>query len=109
MANTKRLTWNLCYKGTYDVELNSTILADIVNRCYKNKLLLGCGPADSEILTLAAWGHREDVLYDCGTEKDCLHMVNNVGWYYSPNHSWGFVQGEDSVNRVTCDTGEHKF
>jgi hypothetical protein len=101
--------WHPCYKGTYDVELNSTVLAYILNQCYKDKLLLGCGPTDSGVLTLAAWSHRKDVLYDCGKQRDCLHMADNVGWYYSDDHSWGFVRDGDSVNRMTCDTGEYTF
>jgi hypothetical protein len=36
-------------------------------------------------------------------------MADNVGWYYSDDHSWGFVRDGDSVNRMTCDTGEYTF
>jgi hypothetical protein len=109
IPDTEQSSWFSCYQGTYDVELNSTVLAYILNQCYKDKLLLGCGPVDSDVLTLAAWGRRKDVLYDCGKQRDCVRMVDSVGWYYSDDYSWGFVRDGDSVNRMTCDTGEYTF
>jgi hypothetical protein len=97
--------WSLCYKATYDVALNSTVLDYILATCFKEKLLLGCRPVSSSLLTLAAMGLREHVFFDCGKQKNCVHVDNGVGWYFSNNLSWGFVQGGDSVNRDSCDTG----
>jgi hypothetical protein len=85
--------------------LNATILKRVLETCSKGKLMLGCRPVSSTFLTVAAIGRRSDVLFDCGKDKHCVHVANNVGWYYSDDYSWGFVQGGDSVNRVNCDTG----
>jgi hypothetical protein len=67
--------------------------------------MLGCGFTGAPLLLLAAMGSRESIFYDCGKEKDCVHVENEVGWYYSQNYSWGFVQANDSVYRDSCDKG----
>jgi hypothetical protein len=48
---------------------------------------------------------RSDVLFDCGNITTCTHVANRVGWYYSSDYSWEFVENTDIVNRVSCDTG----
>ena len=98
--------WLLCYNDTYDVTLNSTLLDSILIQCNRSKLLLACRHINSTILSLAAMGYRSDVLYECGNLTTCVHVANNVGWYYSKDYSWGFVQGGGSVNRASCDTGK---
>lgn len=105
-VSTLPLGWTLCYNDTYDVVLNSSLLDLIKTQCYKGKLLLGCGLVNSSVLTVAAMGLRADVLYDCGSIINCTHVANGVGWYYSSDYSWGFVQNTDSVYRSSCDTGK---
>jgi len=39
------------------------------------------------MLTVAAMGHRDDVLYNC----------------YLTSYSWGFADGSDSVQRSICE------
>ncbi|CAF1036785.1 unnamed protein product [Rotaria sordida] len=95
--------WTLCYYDTYNVALNSTVLDTILTQCNKGKLLLGCGPINSSVLTLAAMGLRSDVLYNCGNTTTCTHTANGVGWYYSSDYSWGFVENQDTVFRNRCD------
>lgn len=104
-VSTLPVGWTLCYNDTYDVVLNSTLLNSILTQCNKGKLLLGCGLVNSSTLLVAAMGLRSDVLYNCGTITNCTHVGNNVGWYYSSDYSWGFVQNSDSVYRSSCDTG----
>ncbi len=41
------------------------------------------------------------ILFDCSTNS--TYVSNNVGWYFSDNYSWGFVNGIDNVNRDVCD------
>ncbi|CAF4133089.1 unnamed protein product [Rotaria sordida] len=96
--------WALCYNDTYNVVLNSTVLDTILTQCNKSKLLLGCGTINSNVLTLAAMGLRSDVLYNCSNITTCTHIANGVGWYYSSNYSWGFVEGADTVYRKRCDS-----
>ncbi|CAF1228797.1 unnamed protein product [Adineta ricciae] len=96
--------WSLCYSATYATIMEVSSLSSILSSCNKNNLLLGCRPAGSVNLTVAAMGNRNDVLYNCGSVINCIHIANGVGWYYSDSYSWGFVSGGDTVTRSSCDT-----
>ncbi|CAF4851572.1 unnamed protein product, partial [Rotaria sp. Silwood1] len=96
--------WTLCYNDTYDIVLNSTLLDTILTQCNKGKLLLGCRTINSTVLALAAMGLRSDVLYNCSSIVNCTHIANGVGWYYSSDYSWGFVEDSDTVYRNRCDS-----
>ncbi|CAF3968520.1 unnamed protein product [Rotaria sp. Silwood1] len=96
--------WSECYRGTYAVALNETILTSILNACNKGQLLLACRPVNTSLLTVAAMGLRADVLFNCSSSSSCTHAANGVGWYYSNNYSWGFVSNNDTVSRNPCDT-----
>ncbi len=67
--------------------------------------MLGCRPIGNALLNVAAMGLRADVLYNCGTNSSCTQVGNGVGWYFSDNYSWGFVNGNDTVTRNSCDIG----
>jgi hypothetical protein len=67
--------------------------------------MLGCAPTGNSVLTVAAMGLRNDVLYNCSSLSNCTNVANNVGWYYSDTCSWGFVNDTDSVDRNSCDIG----
>ena len=96
--------WSQCYNGTYNIALNTAVLTSILNVCNKGKLMLGCRLKTSSLLSVVAMGLRADVLYNCGTSATCTKVVNGVGWYFSTDYSWGFVNNTDSVSRSTCDT-----
>jgi hypothetical protein len=98
--------WSLCYNDTYDVVLNTTLLNTILHDCNKTRILLGCRLINATVLSLAAMGYRQDVLFDCGNGTTCRNVANGVSWYYSDSYSWGFAAGSSTVNRVSCDTGE---
>lgn len=98
------MSWNQCHSSAYAVALNGSYLTFILNACNKTKLLLGCRPMNSTILTVAAVGLRSDVLYNCSTLSSCTNVANGVGWYYSNNWSWGFTNGSDTVARSSCDS-----
>lgn len=83
--------------------MTASVVASILATCNKNKLLLGCRPVGSTIFTVAAMGNRADVLYNCGTTVTCTYNANNVAWYFSDSHSWGFAPAGSTVNRVSCD------
>ena len=97
--------WSLCYNGAYNVGLTRSLVSTILRRCNKGKLMLGCCPVGSNLLTVAAMGLRADVLYNCSSIGTCSNVANGVGWYYSNLYSWGFVNNTDIVNRQSCDIG----
>ena len=99
--------WSLCYNGTYDVVLNSSLLDSILRSCNRSKLLIGCRPVNETLISLAATGDRADVLYNCSTTPTCVRNSNGVLWYYSTNYSWGFAPLGSTVNRISCDTGRY--
>lgn len=98
--------WLSCYNDTYNVTMNSTLVDYILNQCNRTKLLMACRHINSTILSVAAMGYRSDVLWNCGNITNCVHVANGVGWYFSNDYSWGFVQGGDTVNRIICDAGK---
>ncbi|UJR19800.1 hypothetical protein I4U23_022933 [Adineta vaga] len=97
--------WTLCYTATYAAAMGTYSLPTILSICNKNKLLLGCRPVNTTILIVAAMGNRNDVLYNCSMSTSCTNVANGVGWYYSDSYSWGFISGDDTVLRNSCDTG----
>jgi len=94
--------WEPCFAGRYGE--NQPPVAQVLQACPGEELLLACRPAGDPTLTLAAMGARADVLHDCGEEPDCVHDANGVGWYFSDGHSWGFAPPGLPVRRTSCDT-----
>jgi hypothetical protein len=94
--------WTQCYTDTY---ADFRPMSDILAACSGNRLLLACRPTGSPVLQLAANAERPDVLFDCGTQADCVHAANGVGWYFSDQYSWGFAPENAPVNRNSCDFG----
>ncbi|CAF0851477.1 unnamed protein product [Adineta steineri] len=97
--------WLPCYTATYGTNMFADALPSILASCNGTRLLLGCRPVGSAVLTVAAMGDRAAVLYDCGSARQCTYVANGVGWYYSDSYSWGFVNGTDIVARNSCDEG----
>ena len=97
------MSWDQCHSSAYHVPLIGSYLTSILNMCNKTKLLLGCRPINTTILTVAAVGLRSDVLYNCSTLTSCKKVANGVGWYYSDRWSWGFCDMSDVVVRYSCD------
>ena len=96
--------WTECYTSTYADYLLPGDVATVLSQCNLGKLLLACKPVGNSIYTLAAMGLRSDVLYNCSMSSSCANVANGVGWYFSDDYSWGFVNGGDTVQRSSCDT-----
>jgi hypothetical protein len=94
--------WTQCFSETYEKDLTPS-LGTVMAQCTKPKLLLACRKVGAANWQLAAMGLKADVLFDCGSQSDCTHQANGVGWYYSASWSWGFVNGADAVQRNECD------
>ncbi|MBM4320855.1 MAG: hypothetical protein FJ125_13100, partial [Deltaproteobacteria bacterium] len=93
--------WHRCWAGPYSGTGEN--IAQILQRCTGERLMLGCRKAGARLLTLAALAERDDVLFDCGQQPGCAHEANGVAWYFSSNWSWGFAPAGLDVQRSTCD------
>ena len=122
--------WQECYRSTYDVPFNASILT---TSCNGSRLLVGCRPVEKRnILTLAGIGQREDVFHPC-LPKPCRRMnrkfkktnrtrssssscsasyqcitqaKRGVGWYDVGGQAWGFVRGSLSFSINPCDASD---
>ncbi|MBM4321349.1 MAG: hypothetical protein FJ125_15740, partial [Deltaproteobacteria bacterium] len=94
--------WHPCWTGTYDQSGRN--IAQLLQDCAGDKLLLGCRRVGEQQLTLAALANRADVLFDCGQQAGCAHEANGVAWYFGDNWSWGFAPVGLGVQRAPCDT-----
>jgi hypothetical protein len=94
--------WTACFTDLYDDF--STPMSTILGQCTKGKLLLACRQVGNPVLHTLAMAPRADVLFDCGSQFDCTHEANGVGWYYSDSYSWGFAPAGETVTRSSCDT-----
>jgi LruC domain-containing protein len=92
--------WSLCHAGLYSQF--GTSLTNIRASCDKPNLLLACRRVGSAELKVAAQAHRSDVFFDTGI-GNTPHNANGVGWYYSPNWSWGFAPEGAAILRLSCD------
>ena len=94
--------WEPCWSSLYNVD--NIPMATVLANCTGDLLMMACRPVGAETLTVAAQGHRQDVLFDVGDLAVATHEANGVSWYFSQNKSWGFVPAGASVNRNSCDT-----
>ena len=90
-----------CWRGAFN---GNEPIDQILEACGDDIWLLGCSPADADVLTLGAMGERAEILTDVGRERAGVHNHNGVDWYYSPTYSWGFAPEGAGVSRSSCDT-----
>lgn len=81
-------------------------IATILAACGGAYLMLACRPSGSGTLSLAANAHRDDVTFDTGVDLTTRHDANGVSWYFNNNHSWGFLNTADTLDKNTCDLTE---
>jgi hypothetical protein len=103
VPETKLEGWELCYRGTYDEGLMFA-LPTILQQCNRARMLLACRPVGASSFDVVAMADRADALFDCGTQTNCTHQANGVGWYFANNFSWGLAPAGQAVNRVNCDS-----
>ena len=92
--------WEECFSEPYGS--SGTNVREVLARCDRPFLLLGCRRVNADVLVVAAAGEREHVLHESGQGNE-LHVHNDVGWYFSDSHSWGFVAAGEAVRRSSCD------
>ncbi|MEZ4295176.1 MAG: hypothetical protein R3B70_09370 [Polyangiaceae bacterium] len=98
---TELTGWTQCYVDNY-ANFN-TSMSQILQQCDKGKLLLACRQVGQTVFKTLAMAPRADVLFDCGSQEDCTHPANGVGWYYSDSWSWGYAPEGEVVSRNSCD------
>jgi hypothetical protein len=104
------MEWTQCFTQKYDAA--PTPVANTLAACPGSRLLLGCRAAGATVLTVAAAGRREDVLFDTGTgqpSRPVVRVANGVAWYFSTTWSWGFAVPNDGVDKVSCDVAQGAF
>jgi hypothetical protein len=94
--------WQKCWTATYAQDGMPTV-AQVLNQCPKQKLLMACRQVGQPNWKLLAMGPRADVLFDCGQQTNCTKQSNGVGFYFNDSYSWGFAPGNEPVNRFSCD------
>ena len=94
--------FELCWSDTYGQA--GQPVANILEACDGEVLMMACRPANQAELTVAAMGEREEMLTDLGDQNDAVHNHNGVDWYFSDAHSWGFAGEGTGVQRNSCDT-----
>jgi hypothetical protein len=93
--------WQLCFSDVY-ADDQVTTLDTILAQCSQDLLLLAGGPTDDPAFTVLAAAPRADVIFDTG-DTDIPHNANGSGWYFSPDHSWGYAKEGDPIQRDSCD------
>jgi hypothetical protein len=92
--------WTGCWSSTYGSEVS---IEAATSQCSGDLLMMGGKSSDSDVFDVIAWAPRVDVMFDTfGTNTP--HTANGVGWYYSPNYSWGFAPQGAPINLNSCDT-----
>jgi hypothetical protein len=92
--------WSQCFSETYGQGVSS--VNTVQNACSGSMLMLACRKKGADVLDLAAYAPRADVLFDTGT-GNTPHNANNVGWYFNDSESWGFAPQGDAISRNSCD------
>ena len=65
--------------------------------------MMACRNGSVDNITLAAADQRDIVTQEVGTNETDHHVSGSVGWYYSPNYSWGFFEAGTDLDRNSCD------
>ena len=95
--------WTQCYSSTYGTTIGSDNSIALAGCSASGNLMLAARETGSNTILLLAQAPYADVIFNVGN-GNTTHNANGVEWYYSPNFSWGFAQGGDSVSRGQCDT-----
>ncbi len=95
--------FQVCHEETYRTVLD---LEAVQAACLGEHWVVGCRPVGAEALTVAAMGVQETILTPVPAEANAFQVHNGAHWYYSPDHSFGFVPLGEAVNRQPCDTNQ---
>ena len=91
--------WELCFSGSYNA---TESLDTVLTQCDGDPLLLAGGPTGSSTLTPSR--RREGPTWFPTPALQRAHNAHGSGWYYSPDHSWGFAKQGDPIQRTQCDS-----
>ena len=99
--------WVECYSASYDTHTGDDV-GTIMATCTGDKMMLACGEAGSDTLTVLSQAATDDVFTDPGDGQTDSHVANGAQWYFSQGGmsagSWGFAAVGDNIFRASCDT-----
>ena len=101
LSSVESSDWSVCYIDTYDTNLPDQ--TTVLENCTGDFLMMACRQTGSDNLTLAAADHYEVVTQEVPAEQTAHHVSGSVGWYYSPDFSWGFFEAGTDLDRNQCD------
>lgn len=94
--------WTICHQSTYDTTIDDAAI--IAGGCVGSYLMLACRSTGSDSLIVAAADTFDVVTQVDGAGTGDHHVSAGVGWYYTPDKSWGFFSAGETVDRNSCDT-----
>ncbi|MCB9548300.1 MAG: hypothetical protein H6706_20990 [Myxococcales bacterium] len=94
--------WEQCYRDLYN-NFN-TPLANILDGCQGDQLMIACRQVGQPNYLLAAEGDFAEVTRDVGDANNNVNNHNGVDFYFSQSWSWGFAAAGTGVARNSCDT-----
>ena len=94
--------WTVCHSELYNA--NTAVLTTVLATCNGARLMLACRPVAAANYQLLAQAPRADVTFVTPNDNTTVHNANGSGWYYSTDHSWGFIRQGDAINKEQCDT-----
>ncbi len=107
VATAEAEGWTKCYQDTFsDSGQSLSYIFDV--KCTKKFLLWGCRPGwRPDQWNVAAWGNRNILLVDVGSQQNPQSQVaNGATFYYSSSYSYGFVKQGEFLSRNSCDTAQ---
>ncbi len=100
--------FEVCHQDLYNAHIDDPAA---IAACDGDVLMLACRQVGQANYRVAAMGLRAEVIRDVGNGNQAVNNHNGVGFYYAPDHSWGFVAEGNAISRNSCDTvaGEDKL
>lgn len=86
-----------------------TRVVDILAKCAKGRLAIGCRPKGAPTFSLLAMAPRADAIFDTNPPVNpaATHQANSVEWYFN-EYGWGFAPTGDEVILGNCDVVDVK-
>ena len=87
--------WKVCHYESMDVQQSSASIDNVLSKCWKSKLIMGCRMYDSSKIDLlaAAPNAKEALKVTRGNGQ----IINGSKWYRRRGHSYGFAHESSKI------------